>query len=71
MKIHAKENAKRALRAARAMQSEPHYSHPHDPDCLTDLLTDLMHLASANEWDFERHLRMARGNYVEERLEQP
>lgn len=54
--------AKRAKRLLRMFYS----GHGHDTDyceSAVDLLTDLMHLATREGWDFEDMMLMARGHH--------
>lgn len=61
-------NADRAERARTALEA---YGPKDDPEAMiSDLMTDLLHLAASEGFDTERQLRLARMNFIAEQDEE-
>jgi len=56
----------RLKRVGRALKVYKGSEAPDEAD-MRDLLTDLMHFAAANRFDFDGELYLAQGNFLDER----
>ena len=59
-------NRNRAMRANACLDLYRNITDATQDDCVSDLLTDLMHCVDRSELDFETQLARARRNYLAE-----